>query len=329
MPELKADLVLEGGGVKGIALVGAISALEDAGYRFQRIAGASAGAIVGAFLAADIRADALEEILRLTNYRRFRDKTFIDRLGPPGLAWSLLRTSGLYSGRYFTEWFNRQIELYSPRAHRLDRPLHFGDLAQPEPGLSRLEDGRLVVMTSDLTRQRLVRFPWDYEAYGLDPMNQPISDAIRASMSIPYFYEPVRLRSFDTGHICCLVDGGLLSNFPIWLFDRPPNETPRWPTFGLKLSAHPDTKTVTGDVNNPFEVAAAIIATTLSAIDNQHIDDPDTVARTIFIDTFNVSPVNFDLDTDTIEKLYQSGRDAALTFLDTWDFDAYIAKYRS
>jgi len=45
---MDADLVLEGGGVKGIGLVGAYSALCDADYTFHRIAGSSAGAIVGA-----------------------------------------------------------------------------------------------------------------------------------------------------------------------------------------------------------------------------------------------------------------------------------------
>lgn len=48
-----ADLVLEGGGVKGIALVGAIAEMEARGHRFgapARIAGTSAGAIVGSLL---------------------------------------------------------------------------------------------------------------------------------------------------------------------------------------------------------------------------------------------------------------------------------------
>ena len=41
-PVTRVDLVLEGGGVKGIGLVGAISVLEEYGYRFQRVAGTSA-----------------------------------------------------------------------------------------------------------------------------------------------------------------------------------------------------------------------------------------------------------------------------------------------
>jgi predicted acylesterase/phospholipase RssA len=52
VPVPKADLVLEGGGVKGIALVGAVAVLEEHGYEFNRIAGTSAGSIVGALLAA-------------------------------------------------------------------------------------------------------------------------------------------------------------------------------------------------------------------------------------------------------------------------------------
>ena len=61
-------------------------------------------------------------------------------------------------------------------------------------------------------------------------------------MSIPFFYEPQRfygrdeqgerVRSF-------MVDGGMLSNFPIEVFDRTDGKPPRWPTFGIKLSAKP------------------------------------------------------------------------------------------
>ena len=48
----RADLVLEGGGVKGIALAGAVLALAERGYSFPRVAGTSAGAIVASLVAA-------------------------------------------------------------------------------------------------------------------------------------------------------------------------------------------------------------------------------------------------------------------------------------
>ena len=55
---LQADLVLEGGGVRGIGHVGALSVMEEQGYSWQHIAGTSAGAYVAALLAAGHSASA-------------------------------------------------------------------------------------------------------------------------------------------------------------------------------------------------------------------------------------------------------------------------------
>src|SRR5947199_6886462 len=82
------NLVLEGGGVKGIGLVGAATALADAGYTFSRIAGTSAGAIVGSLLAACAAsgspASDLVEVMEQLDYSRFQDRTLLDHLGPAG-----------------------------------------------------------------------------------------------------------------------------------------------------------------------------------------------------------------------------------------------------
>jgi NTE family protein len=61
---LKADVVLEGGGVKGIVLVGALVALTEAGYQLNRISGTSAGAIVGSLVAAGLTGDRLRSVTR-------------------------------------------------------------------------------------------------------------------------------------------------------------------------------------------------------------------------------------------------------------------------
>jgi NTE family protein len=184
-------------------------------------------------------------------------------------------------------------------------------------------------MASDLCLQRLVKLPWDYNGrYGLYPGEQKLSDAVRASMSIPYFYEPVRL-THQSGKVSKLVDGGLLSNFPIDVFDAPEGTAPRWPTFGLKLSSRPDDKMIEGSVDGPFEMLTAMAATMVGFHDAIHIDRPETVARTIFIDTFGISPVDFDIDDTTSTRLYQSGRRAAQEFLASWDFEDYVSRYRS
>ena len=64
-----------------------------------------------------------------------------------------------------------------------------------------------------------------------------------------------------------------------------------------------------------------MLATLLGWNDRCHIDDPSVCARTIFVDTFGISAVSFDLSAADQDRLYQSGRDAATKFLDSWDFD--------
>src|SRR5690606_27874700 len=102
------DLVLEGGGVKGIALAGALEVLEERGYRVNRVAGASAGAIAGALLTAGVPASSLVGILRETDFHRFED-------GPPWTRWlpgkvlAVLLHQGIHPGEAVREWLREQL----------------------------------------------------------------------------------------------------------------------------------------------------------------------------------------------------------------------------
>jgi NTE family protein len=91
------DLVFEGGGVKGIALAGAYSVLEEEGYEPQNMAGASAGAIVAALIAVGYTSDELKEIISKLDYDQFKDEALEDRF-PLGKALSILRDLGIYEG---------------------------------------------------------------------------------------------------------------------------------------------------------------------------------------------------------------------------------------
>ena len=324
---MDADLILEGGGVKGIALVGAYTALSEAGYDFHRIAGTSAGAIVGALIAAGMSPGDLKGVMREIDYGRFEDKGFIDHLGLVGKGASLLFEKGIYEGSYLRAFMDEQLKAFGVET--------FGDLRIDDPGASRgdAKAYRLVVMTSDVTRARLVRLPWDYEQYGLDPDTQRVADAVRASMSIPFFYEPVRFTSRDPEGkeaTSYMVDGGMLSNFPIEVFDRTDGKPPRWPTFGLKLSAKPDAALRQKyDVHGTFSLARAMVGTMTSFHDQIHIDDPSALARTMFVDTFGIRATDFDIDETMQDTLFKSGRQAAEAFLRDWDFETYLAAYRS
>lgn len=308
--------------MKGIALVGAVSVLQEEGYEFPRIAGTSAGAVVGALLAAEYPALELAGWLRRLSFDEFADPGLLDRLGLPGKALSVVLDQGVYEGKRVHRWVADRLA---------ERGVHtFAQLrveADPESSLPDDRRYRLVVMASDISRGRLARLPWDYGAYGLHGDQQPVADAVRASASIPFFYEPVRLKGRrNWEHV--LVDGGMLSNFPVDAFDRTDGLPPRWPTFGVKLSARPDAHQRPQRVDNTFEFARALVSTMIGWHDQAHLDDPCVVRRTIFVDTMKVQATDFDLDDQTKDALYRNGREAALRFLDTWDFDDYVAECR-
>jgi len=327
---LVADIVLEGGGVKGIALVGAISVLAERGYRFERVAGTSAGAIVGSLIAADIKPAELLELMQKIDYRAFKDANFLDRLGPPGQVASLLLGKGIYEGKYVRNWVSDQLA-----AHGVER---FKDLRRKD-GASSLppeQDFRLVVMASDVSQGCLRRLPWDCQTlYGCDADDVVVADAVRASMSIPFFYKPAVARNATSKETSWLVDGGMLSNFPVTVFDRNDNQPPRWPTFGIKLSVQADD--LQGEkfkIKGSLSLARALLGTMTGWYDAIHINDPDVLARTIFVDTLGVKATDFDLDRATSTKLYDNGRKAAERFLDgdkdqpAWNFEEYKKRFR-
>jgi Predicted esterase of the alpha-beta hydrolase superfamily len=324
---MDADLVLEGGGVKGIGLVGAYAALTEAGYEIHRIAGTSAGAIVGALIAAGMAPSELERVMREVQYRRFEDDGFVDHFGLPGKALSLMFEKGIYEGNYLRSWLDGLLTKLGKRT--------FGDLRIDDPGSSLPPEKayRLVVMVSDVTRGELVRLPWDYDRYGLKADDQLVAGAVRASMSIPFFFEPVRVHGIDARGkpvVSYMVDGGMLSNFPIDVLDRTDGKPPRWPTFGIKLSAKPTAPVLNRfDVDGTFGLARAMVGTMTNFHDQMHIDDPSVLDRTMFVDTGSVKSTDFDIDPTTQEVLFTNGRAAAGTFLAGWNFGRYVKEFRS
>jgi NTE family protein len=325
--QLRADLVCEGGGVKGIGLVGAVTALADAGYAFPRAAGSSAGAIVTTLVAALQQAgepvSRLEDVVRAVDYRRFRDTSGLGRLPVVGRGIALLAHDGLYEGRYLEQFLTGALGELGVRT--------FGDLRLPASddaaeGLPPTHAYRLVVTVSDLSRRRLARLPWDLPSYDTDPDEYPVARAVRASAAIPYFFRPVRQPT--RGGEATWVDGGLLSNFPVGLFDRAPSIEPRWPTFGVRLTTRPATPPATPPVQGPLAIGLAAIDTLLTDQGNSYLEDPCTVQRTVFVPTAGVSVVDFDIDRKTQERLYVSGREAAEEFLSSWDFAEHVRTCR-
>ncbi|MGH3273233.1 MAG: patatin-like phospholipase family protein [Streptosporangiaceae bacterium] len=325
-----ADLVLEGGGVKGIGLVGAVLKLHEAGYVFPRVGGTSAGAIVAALIAAyqvrgvpltQLHADMLD-----LDYTQFMQKSWAEKhLGLLGEAGAVLAHQGLYASSYVQQWLTAKLEPLGIAT--------FADLKIPDDEgtcLAPYQRYRLVAHTSDLSRGALVRLPWDLPYYLLpdaDMGNEarqievidsyPIVDAVRASMSIPFFFRPFEQKTVLGA--CTWVDGGILQNFPVTVFDRTDGQSSRWPTLGIKLSARPRQNLPDVPVRGNIREVVSIAHTALGEWNRYPLADEGVGDRTVYVDTMHISSTDFGLTAQQRDQLFASGQTAAARFLAVWD----------
>ncbi|MGY4708158.1 patatin-like phospholipase family protein [Mycolicibacterium sp. CBM1] len=327
------NLVLAGGGVKGISLAGAVVKLMEAGFRAYRVAGSSAGSIVGAIVAAAATDDQLtppHDLRDLTlgiDYRKFLDPGPLERVPLLGPSWAILQGTGIYRGDYVHAFVTEQLARLGVRT--------FGDLRLDDDELPEERRYRLVVTASDVTTGQLVRLPWDYRrVYGLDPDEQLVADAVRASMSIPFFFRPVTLTS-AAGRTSTLVDGGLLSNYPIDSLDRTDGRRPRWVTFGVTLLPDlPENNDKVIPALAPLRLFGGpslledVITTILVGRDQAYLNEPWVNARTIRVDATEAGVLDFDVSQRQIDALYAAGHAAAGAFLSTWDEAAYLRRFR-
>ena len=302
------DLVFEGGGLKGIALVGAYSVLEERGYRPQNVAGTSAGAIVAALLAAGYTAAELRQTIMECDFNSLKDRAGEDWLPIFPRIVSILKDRGIYEGKAFLEWMGGLLDKKGVRT--------FGDLVRRPEAEPRYRY-KLQVMVSDLTEQRLLVLPKDAHLLGIeDPDELSVALAVRMSMSIPLFFEPVSFTNPETGGEHLIVDGGMLSNFPLWLFDA---EKPQWPTIGVKFIEEDPRAPLAplgshGGVFEFVDYARSLVETMMEAHDRFYLEESD-FDRTIAIDALGVGTTEFDLPEERAMDLYDSGRAGTEEFL--------------
>jgi NTE family protein len=136
------------------------------------------------------------------------------------------------------------------------------------------------------------------------------------SMSIPVFFEPVSFTNPKTGGEHLIVDGGMLSNFPLWLFDT---EEPLWPTIGVKCIEEDPRAPMAplgsrGGVFKVVDYARSLVETMMEAHDRFYLEESD-FDRTIAIDALGVGTTEFDLPRKRAMQSYGSGRASAEEFL--------------
>jgi len=191
---LTVGLALSGGGAKGLAHIGVLKVIEEAGLRIDVVTGTSMGSIIGGLYAIGYSAVELDSIVRSIEWTDF----FSDVVGRPTLSMeqklydarylaslplrdgTVSLPSGLIPGQTFAALMNR-LTLFmhdTPDFQNLPRP--FACIATD------LVTGKAVVLKQG-----------------------QLSEAIRASMAIPSIFTPVQLDNM------LLVDGGLVRNLPV------------------------------------------------------------------------------------------------------------------
>jgi NTE family protein len=300
---MKVDGIFEGGGVRGIGHVGAICALEEEGYEWARLAGTSAGAIVATLLACGYTGKELKEIMDHLDYKKFITKTWLHFIPLIGLGLNLLFKNGLYKNDFEEEWLEA---LLSKKGIR-----YFDDL----------EEGKLKIIISDISNGKMVVLPDDLPDYGLTAKDITISQAVRMSGTIPFFFQPIKLKTPFYNYPILIVDGGILSNFPIWIYD----DHQEWPTFGFRLI---DEEIIAKplDGHTPISFYKSIFITMRQAHDIRHLTN-EVNERTIKIPTGDISSTDFNLTKKEKEALFTNGYQAAKKFLGTWDFEKFKHNY--
>lgn len=212
---MNTDLVFEGGGVKAISYVGVLKALEEKNYKILRCAGTSAGAIISALIVAGYNSKELKDIVYNTDFKLFNKNTMVGNIPIIGGFISLLVNNGKYDGSVIEQWMDALLK---------------------KKGITKFKDvivnGKsiLKVIVADITKRKMIILPDDLPEYGLDPLEFSIARAVRMSCSIPFYFTPEKLEYSNS--ISYIVDGGLLSNFPIWIFD---SDNTNYPTIGIKI----------------------------------------------------------------------------------------------
>ncbi len=325
------NLVFEGGGVKGIAYVGALQELDQRGILkdIVRVGGTSAGAITAILLGLNYSLPDIDSILRTLDFKRFMD----DSWGIIRDTDRLLSEFGWYKGDYFRSWIANIIKDKTGNSEAT-----FNDIAA-QTNKQGFRD--LYFIGTNLSTRFSEVFSNEHTP------RMVVADAVRISMSIPLFFSAKRSFRGDV-----YVDGGLLDNYPVKLFDRRKYvdtyaaQTTYYQqhnqalaeagkgvseyvfnqeTLGFRLDSAKEIAVFRDHAEPPheaikdfFDYAKALIGTVLDSQDSLHLHSDDW-QRTVYIDSLGVKTTDFNLTNETKQNLVASGRSGVQTYFSWYD----------
>ena len=205
--------VFEGGGIKGIAYIGAIRFLEERGFQFRGVGGASVGSLFSALLAAKYTSKDMERIIKDFDANIL---TYSKSKKPIQKFINGIKHKGLYSMKFFENYLN---ELLVAKNCSKFMDVKVG------------EDYLLKIVVTDLKNKREIIIPNDLGLYNYSKDAFSIAMAVTMSCSMPIVFVPYRIGKN------IFIDGGVVNNFPINLFSNS-----NIPTLGFKLNEYKSEK---------------------------------------------------------------------------------------
>lgn len=288
------NLVFEGGGVKGVAYVGALEVLSEKGIlsQIERVGGTSAGAITALLIGLSYTSDEIRDILYSMDFASFLDdsKNLISN------EVRLIEKYGWYKGDAFRKWLVKIIEDKTANGEATFKDV---DQMSAEKGFK-----KMYFVGTNLSTKFAEIFSNEHTP------DIVIADAVRISMSIPIFFEAIRRPNRDV-----YVDGGLLDNYPIQLFDKEKymddnsksvdtDHKFNTETLGFRLdsskeiSVFEDHHKAKHNEIDHFTTYVKYLAETLLEAQSNSFLESDDWHRTIYIDTLGVKTTDFHISKE-------------------------------
>lgn len=293
---MKIDSVFSGGGVKAFSFLGALQSIHHKNLKIERVAGTSAGAIFASFIAADYKINEIEQLMQHINLKKFLDAPLLSEKIPFSKWIFLYFQMGLYKGDLFESWlydilFKKGIKTFRD-----------------------LKEGYLKVIVSDISLGKLIVLPDDLKrVYGIDPHTFHVATAVRMSASFPYFFMPKTLKSKEN-KTSYIVDGGLLSNFPLWVFRN--DHADRRPVLGITLSDSME-QVEPYKIKNALDMLRALFHAMMKAHDARYISHSKK-DNIIFIPVKNVKTTDLTISNQEKQSLIKLGNETTKHFLQHW-----------
>lgn len=319
------NLVLEGGGVRGLAYAGAFSELEKSGIlqQIDKVAGTSAGAIAGVMISMGYNATEIDSIMRSLPVEEFND-------GKGGIVGKYRRVRnnfGLYKGEKFELWVQDLIKFKTG-----DSNLTFSQLHQLRLHNRLFKD--FYCTATNISKQQLDIFSYEHTP------DMSIALAVRISGGLPLYFEPVilddqykKIKKADTlSFKNYYVDGGMIANYPISIFDTCQNRgnpfqcEKLWfnpQTLGIKLERPAQIDSLKNNSTNipPFQIKSfgdylhAFNNLLIETLNRKYPNLENEKGRTIYISYGYIRSRVRKMKPEEKEMLYNNGVKAANDFL--------------